>query len=74
MNKLEHATTNVQFQNGVGRREITFTTTGRSSSSKNAMDRERARYQSELKKHKEERRQVIRSAKGVIKKTIFKKL
>uniref|UniRef100_A0A6E8VV66 Nucleolar protein 10 n=1 Tax=Anopheles coluzzii TaxID=1518534 RepID=A0A6E8VV66_ANOCL len=73
VNKLEHATTNVQFQNGVGRREITFTTTGRSSSGKNAMDRERARYQSELKKHKEERRQVIRSAKGVIKKTIFKK-
>uniref|UniRef100_A0A182JRD7 Uncharacterized protein n=1 Tax=Anopheles christyi TaxID=43041 RepID=A0A182JRD7_9DIPT len=71
--KLEHATTSVQFQNGVGRREITFTTTGRSNSAKNGMDRERARYQSELKKHKEERRQVIRSAKGVIKKTIMKK-
>uniref|UniRef100_A0A182Q004 Nucleolar protein 10 n=1 Tax=Anopheles farauti TaxID=69004 RepID=A0A182Q004_9DIPT len=71
--KLEHTTTNVQFQNGVGRREITFTTTGRSSSNKAGQDRERARYQSELKKHKEERRQVIRSAKGVIKKNIMKK-
>ncbi|XP_053665460.1 nucleolar protein 10 [Anopheles marshallii] len=73
VNKLEHATTNVLFQNGVGRREITFTTTGRSKSGKNGQDRERARYQSELKKHKEERRQVIRSAKGVIKKTFVKK-
>uniref|UniRef100_A0A182YMA7 Uncharacterized protein n=1 Tax=Anopheles stephensi TaxID=30069 RepID=A0A182YMA7_ANOST len=73
VNKLEHATTNVLFQNGVGRREITFTTTGRSQSGKSGQDRERARYQSELKKHKEERRQVIRSAKGVIKKTIMKK-
>ncbi|XP_052898594.1 nucleolar protein 10 [Anopheles moucheti] len=73
VNKLEHATTSVLFQNGVGRREITFTTTGRSKSGKNGLDRERARYQSELKKHKEERRQVIRSAKGVIKKTIVKK-
>uniref|UniRef100_A0A182MNI1 Uncharacterized protein n=1 Tax=Anopheles culicifacies TaxID=139723 RepID=A0A182MNI1_9DIPT len=71
--KLEHATTSVLFQNGVGRREITFTTTGRSQSGKNGQDRERARYQSELKKHKEERRQVIRSAKGVIKKMIMKK-
>uniref|UniRef100_A0A182W6Z4 Nucleolar protein 10 n=1 Tax=Anopheles minimus TaxID=112268 RepID=A0A182W6Z4_9DIPT len=71
--KLEHATTNVLFQNGVGRREITFTTTGRSKGGKNGQDRDRARYQSELKKHKEERRQVIRSAKGVIKKTIMKK-
>ncbi|XP_050077174.1 nucleolar protein 10 [Anopheles maculipalpis] len=73
VNKLEHATTNVLFQNGVGRREITFTTTGRSKDGKSGQDRERARYQSELKKHKEERRQVIRSAKGVIKKTIMKK-
>uniref|UniRef100_A0A182PPM2 Uncharacterized protein n=1 Tax=Anopheles epiroticus TaxID=199890 RepID=A0A182PPM2_9DIPT len=73
VNKLAHATTSVQFQNGVGRREITFTTTGRANSGKSGQDRERARYQSELKKHKEERRQVIRSAKGVIKKTIMKK-
>ncbi|XP_053673486.1 nucleolar protein 10 [Anopheles nili] len=70
--KMEHATTSVQFQNGVGRREITFTTTGRSKNAKKDQDRERARHQSELKKHKEERRQVIRSAKGVIKKTVMK--
>ncbi|XP_049279941.1 nucleolar protein 10 [Anopheles funestus] len=73
VNKLDHATSSVLFQNGVGRREITFTTTGRSKSDKNGQDRERARYHSELKKHKEERRQVIRSAKGVIKKTIMKR-
>uniref|UniRef100_A0A2M4ALI9 Nucleolar protein 10 n=1 Tax=Anopheles triannulatus TaxID=58253 RepID=A0A2M4ALI9_9DIPT len=71
--KLDHTTTTAQFDNGIGKREITFTTSGRSRSSKGE-DRDRSRYQAALKKHKEERRQVIRSAKGVIRKrTTMKK-
>ncbi|XP_058124033.1 nucleolar protein 10 [Anopheles ziemanni] len=70
--KLEHNTTSVQFDNGIGRREITFTLPDRKKGNKTDQERDRSRQQM-LKKHKEERRQVIRSAKGVIKKMVTKK-
>uniref|UniRef100_A0AAG5DD45 Nucleolar protein 10 n=1 Tax=Anopheles atroparvus TaxID=41427 RepID=A0AAG5DD45_ANOAO len=72
VSKLEHNTTSVQFDNGIGRREITFTLPSRSKGGKNDQDQDRSRQQT-LKKHKEERRKVIRSAKGVIKKMVMRK-
>ncbi|KFB54048.1 hypothetical protein ZHAS_00001680 [Anopheles sinensis] len=72
VNKLEHDTTSVQFDKGIGRREITFTLPDRSKGRKTDQEQNRSRQQM-LKKHKEERRQVIRSAKGVIKKMVMKK-
>ncbi|XP_058057878.1 nucleolar protein 10 [Anopheles bellator] len=70
--KLDHTTTTAQFDNGIGKREITFTTAARSRGGKDE-ERDRSRYQAALKKHKEERRKVIRSAKGVIRKAVTKK-